>query len=142
MIAAIESLAEGLPTVVVGTGASLIAGVMSGIGALPVMVGGALEERTQNTLLGFAAGVMLAASAFSLILPGIERGAEIYGGRGLAAALVSLGVLGGAAGIGLLHRYDPHEHFITRRAAPDAGQLQRPETRRVGQEGVGTCRTW
>src|SRR3546814_16591683 len=109
MIAAIESLAEGLPTVVVGTGASLIAGVMSGIGALPVMVGGALEERTQNTLLGFAAGVMLAASAFSLILPGIERGAEIYGGRGLAAALVSLGVLG------------------------------RSEARRVGKECVSTC---
>src|SRR3546814_7398162 len=68
---------------------------------------------------------MLAASAFSLILPGVERGAEISGGRGLAAALVSLGVLGGAAGIGLLHRYAPHEHFIKGREGADADQLRR-----------------
>ena len=31
-----------------------------------------MSERTQDTLFGFGAGVMLAACAFSLILPGLE----------------------------------------------------------------------
>ncbi|MGN1398852.1 MAG: ZIP family metal transporter [Erysipelotrichaceae bacterium] len=37
---------------------------------------GELKEKVQKILTGFAAGVMLAASIFSLILPAIEQGSE------------------------------------------------------------------
>lgn len=44
-----------------------------------------LSERTQDSLFGFGAGVMLAACAFSLILPGLEavRTQQLFGGGGL-----------------------------------------------------------
>lgn len=48
--------------------------------------------RTQDSLLGFAAGMMLAASAFSLILPGIEAAQEILDQAFLASAIVALGL--------------------------------------------------
>ena len=43
---------------------SLCAGFMTTIGAIPVLFGKMPSERTRDTLLGFAAGVMLAASFF------------------------------------------------------------------------------
>ena len=51
--------------------ASLAAGAMTGVGALPVFLPFRFTARVQDVLLGFAAGVMLAASAFSLIVPGL-----------------------------------------------------------------------
>jgi ZIP family zinc transporter len=41
--------------------ASLGAGAMTGVGALPVFFPFRISARTQDVLLGFAAGVMLAA---------------------------------------------------------------------------------
>ncbi len=59
-----------------------LAGGMSGFiatatGALLIYFTQTTSVRTQDSLLGFAAGMMLAASAFSLILPGIEAAQEI-----------------------------------------------------------------
>ncbi|MDC6641663.1 hypothetical protein OEZ79_26220, partial [Leclercia adecarboxylata] len=45
-----------------------------------------ISSRTQDSMLGFAAGMMLAAGAFSLILPGLAAGRELFG-SGPAAAL-------------------------------------------------------
>jgi hypothetical protein len=50
--------------------ASLGAGAMTGVGALPVFFPFRISARIQDVLLGFAAGVMLAAAGFSLIAPG------------------------------------------------------------------------
>lgn len=61
-------------------------------GALLVFSTRSLSIRNQDSLLGFAAGMMLAASAFSLILPGIEAAQEILEQRFLAAAIVVLGL--------------------------------------------------
>jgi hypothetical protein len=67
--------------------ASLIAGIATGVGALPILLIPGLE-RLQDTLLGFSAGIMLAASFFSLILrPG--------GGRGPLRGSLHRGVRGG-----------------------------------------------
>ena len=56
----------------------LVAGVfivaLNMAGALLVLLVRQPSERILDTLLGFAAGVMLAASFTSLILPAIERG--------------------------------------------------------------------
>lgn len=53
---------------------SLAAGLATVLGALPLFGMGRPSARLEKGLMGFAAGVMLAASFFSLIVPGIERG--------------------------------------------------------------------
>jgi zinc transporter, ZIP family len=94
--------------------ASFLAGQATSIGALPVFFVRALKARTQNAFLGFAAGVMLAASFFSLIIPGLEVAGEQHGGnRTTAAFIISIAVLLGAATLHFLNRVAPHEHFIS-----------------------------
>ena len=51
---------------------SLAAGLMTAVGALPVLVGKTVSRRMNDILLGFAAGIMLSASFFSLIIPSLE----------------------------------------------------------------------
>jgi ZIP family zinc transporter len=125
MMAAIMESVETLPIFVLGTAGSLIAGLFTAVGALPVLFGRGINERTQNTLLGFAAGVMLAATVFSLIIPGIDIGERLYGGAVSAVFLVSAGVLIGGLAIALVHRYAPHEHFSSGREGADAVFLRR-----------------
>jgi len=60
--------------VFLGTIAATIAGLATGVGALPVLFIKRVSERLMDTLLGFAAGVMLSATMFSLIVPAIELG--------------------------------------------------------------------
>lgn len=128
MMAMVESLAAGTSPVVVGTIGSLLAGLLSGVGALPVLLGRRRASH-QDALLGFAAGVMLAATAYSLMLPAIERGAEIYGFTLAAAAAASIGMLLGAAAIALVHARIPHEHFVKGQEsgaeAVDTGRIAR-----------------
>jgi ZIP family zinc transporter len=55
--------------------ASLGTGIVTGVGALPLaFFPGGISSRTQDIFLGFAAGVMLAASFFSLIVRGLAEG--------------------------------------------------------------------
>lgn len=48
--------------------------VATGLGALPALLLRRLPQRIEDSMLGLAAGMMLAASAFSLLLPGLSRG--------------------------------------------------------------------
>lgn len=57
-----------------GALASLLAGLASGVGALAVFFLRTLTDRLQDSMLAAAAGVMLAASFFSLLLPGLDYG--------------------------------------------------------------------
>lgn len=93
--------------------ASTITGSLTALGALPVLFGRKPSESFNDTLLGFAAGVMLAASFFSLIVPSIEISTELYG-EGPAPALIAVfGILLGAGAIAVMDRLLPHEHFIS-----------------------------
>lgn len=111
--------------VAVGFAASFLAGMMTGLGALPVLFGRSVSQRVSDILLGSAAGVMLAASFFSLILPGLEAAGDIYGGRLLPASIAVAGVLGGVAAMALLNEWIPHEHFFQGRQGPEAAALAR-----------------
>ena len=76
------------------------------LGAVLAVVLRDVSARSQDVMLGFAAGMMLAASSFSLILPGLEAAREITGNGPFAALTVVVGMgLGGAAdaGPGPLH---------------------------------------
>ncbi|HYI39311.1 MAG TPA: ZIP family metal transporter [Allosphingosinicella sp.] len=57
--------------------------------------------------MGFAAGVMLAASFFSLIIPGIEQARSAGWGHDFAAAIVIVAMLAGGAFVGLVNRMVP-----------------------------------
>lgn len=100
------------PLVLVGLGASLVAGLATAVGALPVLAFGRPDVRVQNLMLGFAAGVMLAATAFSLVLPGVEA-AERQGFGALGAAgVVAAGIALGALAVWAVNEAVPHEHFV------------------------------
>ena len=111
--------------VLIGTIASLVAGLATAVGALPIYVVRHVSDRVQDVMLGFAAGVMLAASFFSLILPGLGV-AEAQGASRIGAVtLVTAGILLGAASLWLIHRYVPHEHFILGREGPQTERFGR-----------------
>ncbi len=60
-------------------------------------------------MLGFAAGVMIAASFTSLILPAIDYGNQIYS-ESTTMLLVAIGIFSGSLFIMLLDRVLPHLH--------------------------------
>ncbi|MCS7242464.1 MAG: ZIP family metal transporter [Candidatus Caldatribacterium sp.] len=97
--------------VIWGIVGSTAAGLATGVGAIPVLFPSLhdLSHRMRDELLGFAAGVMLAATAFSLLVPAIESG-----GPGLAIG----GILAGALLLDLLDRMIPHEHFEKGKEGP------------------------
>lgn len=92
---------------------SLLAGLCTGIGAAGVFVVRRLSDRLEDGLLSFAAGIMLAASFFSLLLPAIDYGSDTYGSEQWAVLIAIFGLLCGALALFLVHRYAPHEHFVS-----------------------------
>lgn len=84
-----------------------------------------ISTRTQDSMLGFAAGMMLAAAAFSLILPGLEAGRALFGNGPAAALTVVVGLgLGVLLMLGLDH-FTPHEHESTGPRGPEFERLNR-----------------
>lgn len=95
--------------VVVGFLASILAGLATGVGALPALFFKDISPRLFNSMLGAAAGVMLAATAFSLLVPGMDYGEQIWPGKGLL--IVSAGMLLGALFLHFADEKLPHLHF-------------------------------
>ena len=95
--------------IALGFVASILAGLATGIGALPALFMTKISDRLFNTLLGGAAGVMLAATAFALILPGEEYGNAIWPGKGIL--LVTVGMILGAIFLDYTDRKMPHIQF-------------------------------
>ena len=102
----------------VGVFASACAGVATGVGALPVLFRSEYSRRAQDMMLGFGAGVMLAATSFSLIAPAKEL--LQAGERWRTAGTLAGGVLLGAVFLRLLHDHIPHEHFFKSRDVDEA----------------------
>lgn len=102
---------EASPILAAFVGGSAAAAATA-LGTLPAWFARKLEQRTLDTMLGFGAGVMLAASAFSLVLPGLEAARAQGAGRWSAGLVVGAAIVLGAALIMALDRVLPHEHFI------------------------------
>lgn len=107
-----------------GLGDALLGGAMSAgataLGALPVLLSRSIGQRTQGLLLGFGAGVMLAASLFSLLLPAFDAALVQGMAERSATTLVGLGLALGAALLFLLDRVLPHEHVPGRERSSGA----------------------
>lgn len=94
--------------------ASLAAGLSTGLGALPVLLLKKVSDKVLDVMLGFAAGVMLAASSFSLLIPAIEL-SNVW--------TVTLGFSMGALMIHIIDRYTPHAHIWAGREGPESPKL-------------------
>ncbi len=84
----------------------------TGLGALPVLLTEKISDKLQAILLGFGAGVMLAATCFSLLVPAID---SLHARNILqmqAAGIICAGMAIGYLFIFLCDRYAPHEHFL------------------------------
>ncbi|MDQ7990724.1 MAG: ZIP family metal transporter [Candidatus Dactylopiibacterium sp.] len=128
-----------------------LAAFATALGVTPMLLARAPGRRIHDTMLGFGAGVMLAATCFSLIIPALgAAGLQGYTRLG-AAGLVGVGILLGAGCLMLLERHLPHAHFFGG-AGTDGGQrLQRvwlfvfaivlhniPEGLAIGVSAAGT----
>ncbi len=91
-----------------GSLAAFCAGMMTFVGALPVIFLRKVSDRVLDCLLGFSAGVMLAATSFSLVLPAIAAG----GGNIRGALICGCGMAMGAIVLFFSDHLIPHEHFI------------------------------
>ena len=98
------------PTLVVILGC-ILPGIMTGVGAIPIFFTKNVSQKTLDSLLGAAAGIMLAATCFSLIIPSIDAG----GGDLKAVLITSAGIFLGALFIDLIDRFAPHEHLLDKR---------------------------
>ena len=89
--------------ILLGSLASLLAGLATSLGAIPVFFIRRFDKKLYSAMLGFAAGVMLAASFFSLLLPALQKGTILE---------VFLGFVLGVVFLELADKFIPHQHFI------------------------------
>jgi ZIP family zinc transporter len=102
-----------------------VAALATALGALPALFVRRISARWEDIMLGFGAGVMVAASCFSLILPGIAAGTAILGNKPAGVLIVATGLLLGALLLLLADRLVPHEHPAAGRHGPDWIHLRR-----------------
>jgi len=92
-----------------GIMASLSAGLATGIGSLPIFFTKKISKKLLDLLLGAAAGVMLAATSFSLIVPAIEKG-----GGGIKGATITLiGILCGGIFLDFIDKFFPDTNLLS-----------------------------
>jgi len=108
-----------------GALASACAGMATFVGALPVLLPVTITRRMQGVFLGFGGGVMLAAAAFSLIVPGTEAAIAQGATQLQAAAIATAGLGSGALFLKLTHDWLPHEHFFKGYEGRTAANLAR-----------------
>jgi ZIP family zinc transporter len=90
--------------ILAGCLASLLAGLATGLGGALVLLIRKVSDKFLDASLGFAAGIMLAASSFSLIVPAIESG---------GVGKTVLGILLGSLFLIFAERLTPHLHRVT-----------------------------
>lgn len=101
--------------------AGLVTWLFTSIGAGTVFLRKEFSRTILDTLLGFAAGVMIAASVWSLLIPALELSGETWGRAG-SLFPVSTGFLLGALALRLLDFIIPHLHPLVNQ-----------------EEGLGAC---
>ncbi|MDP3124724.1 MAG: ZIP family metal transporter [Thiobacillus sp.] len=117
-----SSLATPMGQALAGSG---VAALATALGALPALFIRRISARWEDVMLGFGAGVMTAAACFSLILPGVAAGTELFGNKPAGALIVVVGFVAGALLLLLADKAVPHEHVQSGRQGPDWIALRR-----------------
>ena len=100
--------------IILGTVASLLAGGATAIvAAFIFFFRNKMSEAVEDALLSTAAGIMLAATMFSLIHPAFETAQELGFSSIVSALHVVLGIFLGVLVLSLIHKMLPHEHFFS-----------------------------
>lgn len=102
-----------------------MAALATALGTLPVLLSQSFSQRSHDTMLGFGAGVMLAASSFSLIIPALAAAKGQGAGGWGAAGIVGSGIAAGALLLLFIERVVPHEHFVKGLEGPQARAMKR-----------------
>lgn len=105
--------------------ASACASLGTAFGSLGVFLISQLSRRLEDGLLSLAAGIMLAATFFSLLLPSIEYASVYYDGDVYGAGIAAAGLLIGAFLLFFIHQTVPHEHFVTGREGASQTEMAR-----------------
>ncbi|MCM1128890.1 MAG: ZIP family metal transporter [Alistipes senegalensis] len=103
----------------------LAGGAMTAAGAVPALLLRKIPQQAEDTMLGFAAGMMLAASAFSLLLPGLKAGVEMTGSKMASAGIVTAGMALGVLLMLSLDQFTPHRHEATGAFGPGHERFNR-----------------
>jgi len=103
----------------------LVGFASTALGALPAVFLRSISQRSEDIFLGIAAGMMLAASTFSLLMPGLEAGAEITGNPLWGALFVVLGLFIGVLLMLGLDQFTPHEHVHGGPCGPGCARVNR-----------------
>ena len=74
---------------------------------------GEISSKLNTLFLGFAAGVMIAATIWSLLLPSIEGAAEMFDNTYLSILPAAVGFIVGGLFLVFLDKVIPHFHFGT-----------------------------
>jgi ZIP family zinc transporter len=75
--------------------------LLTAVGTLPVLFFRSAPRRLMDTMMGFAAGVMVAASGWSLLVPAIDRGGVMQ---------AAIGLVSGGAFLYVADQLLPHLH--------------------------------
>lgn len=100
------------PVLWLGLAGSLVAGLGTGVGALPIFWRKRFGDLAQALMLAAAAGVMLGATVFSLTLPALDIVLARQPDELRAVLAVGLALAAGAIAIWVIHAVVPHEHFV------------------------------
>lgn len=92
--------------------AGMVAAAATAAGAVPALFMRRLSQKLLDVMLGFGAGVMLAACMFSLIVPALALLTDSGASPWRSSGSVALAILLGGAFMLLLERLVPHQHFI------------------------------
>jgi ZIP family zinc transporter len=115
------SASPNMHAALVGGGTAAAA---TALGTVPVLFSQHFTQRTYDGFLGFGAGVMLAASAFSLVIPALAAARAAGSGPWAASLMVAAGLLAGALLLLLLGRaIDPDDVLAGER--PEARTMRR-----------------
>ena len=123
--AALLRTADAYPAIVIALVATLGTAAATGAGALPVLFTRAFSLKAQNAMLGFSAGVMLAASMFSLLLPALDSATTMAESKVVGGLVACAGLVLGVALMLAMDRWLPHEHLVQGRHGPDAQRISR-----------------
>ena len=84
-----------------------------------------IPDRLQKTLLGFASGVMVAASVWSLLIPSIDMATTMSTGGLMEILPATIGFLAGMAFLLLIDELTPHLHLGSQKAEGPRSRLSR-----------------
>ena len=104
---AYERFASGDARLTGALAGGLMAAGATALGTLPVLLSQRISQRTSDAMLGFGAGIMLAASAFSLVIPALRAAHQQGHGPWGSGSIVGGGIVLGAAFLLAAARWAP-----------------------------------